>query len=142
MKVFSKEKYIEKEGKGSYKIAKSLMSKNNWVDVCDGKEVTDGRCEGYLIDNAWCIEKPTRSSNVRLILGKFNNTNKLDYWNVKDAEVNVGDYAIVPNKTDYEMVKVIAIVTTKPKYYYHLTKNEQIKDIVRIIPREEVKIIK
>lgn len=56
MKVFSKEKFIEEHGKGTYEFSKS------WVDKCDGKEVIDrkifleGRPTPYLIDDDWCIE--------------------------------------------------------------------------------------
>lgn len=46
-KIFSKEKFIEKEGENHYL----------WVDECDGKEVINGRIGCYLIVDEWCEVK-------------------------------------------------------------------------------------
>lgn len=70
MKVFSKEKFIELEGKDVYEASRKFLG-SCWADKCDGKEVTNfedlglagkvGKCEGeyfdYKIKEEWCVEK-------------------------------------------------------------------------------------
>lgn len=70
MKVFSKEKFIEVEGRKCYEEAKRIMGES-WIDKCDGKEVFNfkdvgfgikvGECKGdiinYRIEEKWCVEK-------------------------------------------------------------------------------------
>lgn len=48
---FSKDKYIEREGRADYECRKE------WVDICDGKEVIEGHVVGtpYLATKYWCI---------------------------------------------------------------------------------------
>lgn len=62
MKVFSKEKFIEKWGYDEY------LNCKGWVDLCDGKEVQDGYCRGFIIADEWCIEseeKKMRKSDLK-----------------------------------------------------------------------------
>lgn len=79
---------------------------------------------------------------VNLILGKHNSTGKIFYWlNEEFVGFNIGDYAIVENKNDYDLVKVIATITTNKKYVEFITncKYENIKKIVNIIDRLEIR---
>lgn len=52
MKVFSKKMYQQ--------ISASLACwpGAGWADECDGKPVVDGKCDGYMICDNWCIEVP------------------------------------------------------------------------------------
>ena len=54
MKVFSKEKYIEKEGKEQYDYFKRI------VDMCEGKTEEEMILIGYLAHADWMIEKGER----------------------------------------------------------------------------------
>lgn len=47
MRVFSKAKFIEKEGQEIYEKCKG------WVDMLDGKFVVGGEVEGYISDWDW-----------------------------------------------------------------------------------------
>lgn len=51
MKVFSKEKYFEVEGRAVYAIFKEtgISDKYIWQDVCDGKEVINGMVGNWSI---------------------------------------------------------------------------------------------
>lgn len=62
MKIFSKKKFFEVDGgKASYELLKKIGIPEQyiWVNICDGKEVVDGMCEGYTIADEWCVEKVT-----------------------------------------------------------------------------------
>ena len=50
---------------------------------------------------------------MKLILGKLNN-GAIFYWDISHLQLKpiVGDYAIVGNKNDYDLVKIIGIVET------------------------------
>ncbi len=50
MKVFSKEKY--KEVESTYR-----KTDDCWLDLCDGKEVVEGRIDGYMIKDSWLVDK-------------------------------------------------------------------------------------
>lgn len=64
MKVFSKEKYIAKEGREDYA---SSCRYSDWVNKCNGKQVEEhsgklccivNEHEAYYIHDGWCIEVP------------------------------------------------------------------------------------
>ena len=65
MKVFSKEKFIEKEGYNDYLVSRK------WVDECDGKPVRDDFCGVYVMDDTWCIEVHDAVEETAKILDKF-----------------------------------------------------------------------
>ena len=58
VKIFSKEKFIKVEGRKPYDVLgkMGIPEKYRWQTVCDGKEVIDGKCEGYFILDDWCVE--------------------------------------------------------------------------------------
>ena len=52
---------------------------------------------------------------MKLIIGKFNVSNKIAYWSIGEKytpDVAINDYAIVENKDDFDLVKIIGIVET------------------------------
>lgn len=64
MKVFSKEKFIEKEGMAVYAFS---CGHSDWVNKCNGKQVEEhggelfcivNKHEAYYIHDWWCIEVP------------------------------------------------------------------------------------
>ena len=71
MKVFSKEKYIEVEGREHYESGKIFG--RSWVDVCDGKEVEKTEDENickvkdacYIVRDIWCVEKEDKKEDKK-----------------------------------------------------------------------------
>ena len=51
----------------------------------------------------------------------------------------VGDYAIVENKNDYDLVKIIGIVETSEKYYKQLTHDCELKQSVCLLKRNMIR---
>ena len=73
---------------------------------------------------------------MRIIAGKLNSDNIVRYWKVGDEIFNVGDYAIVENKNDYDLVKIIGIVETNEKYASFFVNGYPVsKSVVSIIQR-------
>lgn len=73
---------------------------------------------------------------MRIIAGKLNSDNIVRYWKVGDEIFNVGDYAIVENKNDYDLVKIIGIVETNEKYASFFANGYSIsKNVISIISR-------
>lgn len=78
----------------------------------------------------------------KLIIGKINASNTIGYWNIGEGytpDVVVGDYAIVENKNDYDLVKIIGIVETKPEYERFLVPNGVSKSAIRYLARCQVR---
>ena len=65
MKVFSKEKYIEAEGRERYETFKILGG--SWVDECDGKEVEGEKIKGtpFRTYDKWCVEKEDKKEEEK-----------------------------------------------------------------------------
>lgn len=63
MKIFSRKRYIEVEGIDDYNIHKF------WVDLCNNREVIDGRIEIdrnlYFISDIWCIDKSNKPLSIK-----------------------------------------------------------------------------
>lgn len=79
-------------------------------------------------------------NTIKLIAGKLNNTNTTYYWLVdKDLDFEIGDYAIVENMNDYDLVKIIGIVKTDEKYLRLLTNKNINKKVVVIVDRAEIR---
>ena len=53
---------------------------------------------------------------MRLIAGKLNGYNFVRYWKVENETFNIGDYAIVENENDYDLVKITGVIETNEKY--------------------------
>lgn len=78
---------------------------------------------------------------MKLIVGKFNSSNEMYYWDIshfKDLP-NIGDYAIVENKNDYDLVKIIATVNTTEKYRKFLFNKQVSKKALWVIPRNSIR---
>lgn len=78
----------------------------------------------------------------KLIIGKINSANVINYWNVGDnytPDVVCGDYAIVENRNDYDLVKIVGIVETKPEYEKFLVQNGVSKKVIRYIARSQIR---
>lgn len=79
---------------------------------------------------------------MKVIIGKINSSNKIDYWNAVKGytpDVIAGDYAIVENKNDYDLVKIIGIVETNDKYAKFLAPNGISKSVIKYLARCQVR---
>lgn len=77
---------------------------------------------------------------MKLIIGKMNNCNVIYFWGISTLKnTKVGDYAIVENMSDYDLVKVIGLVETTEKYVKKITKCNEIKKVIKIIDRKEIR---
>ena len=57
------------------------------------------------------IKKEITEERVSLIAGVINATEKMLFWK-NEANIGIGDYAVVENMNGYDLVKVVGIVTT------------------------------
>lgn len=86
---------------------------------------------------------------MKLIIGKLNNANGLYYWKIEDnivAKFNldnaknfnnlVGNYAIVENMSDFDLVKIVGVVETIPEYEKVLNNKTINKKVVNVIGSE------
>lgn len=82
---------------------------------------------------------------MKLMIGKLNSENSVRYWiledeNEKDIDViGIGNYAIVENKNDYDLVKIVGIVETNEKYARFITGVNVNKKVVRLIVRDSIR---
>ena len=81
-----------------------------------------------------------------IIAGKHNGNGTVYFWRLSDEtigkdNVQVGDYAVVENKSDYDMVKVIGILSTEDKYvkFFGCPYGTVSKNVVMVIPRKYVR---
>ena len=73
---------------------------------------------------------------MKLIIGKFNVSNKIAYWSIGEKytpDVAINDYAIVENKDDFDLVKIIGIVETNEEHAKELSSYREIKEVVNYI---------
>lgn len=81
-----------------------------------------------------------KDDTVKLIAGKLNNTKCVYYWTVdKDFDYEIGDYAIVENMNDYDLVKIIGTVETNDKYLKLLTNVNVNKKVIEIVDRSDIR---
>ena len=78
---------------------------------------------------------------MKLILGKLNKDGIKNYWLANDIAPDVccGDYAIVENINDYDLVKIIGIVETDEKYCGFLTPFGVSKKVIKFIARGQIR---
>lgn len=82
---------------------------------------------------------------MKLIAGKLNAENIVRYWmlegeDVKDVDViGIGNYAIVENKNDYDLVKIVGIVETNEQYVKFLAGVNVNKKVIRLLARATVR---
>ena len=73
---------------------------------------------------------------MRLIAAKLNSDNIVRFWKVDNRNFNVGDYAIVENRNDYDLVKIVGIIETNEKYASFFVNGYPVsKSVVYIIQR-------
>lgn len=73
---------------------------------------------------------------MKLIIGKSNVSNKIAYWSIGEKytpDVAINDYAIVENKDDFDLVKIIGIVETNEEHAKELNSYREIKEVVDYI---------
>ena len=76
---------------------------------------------------------------MKLILGKLNKDQIINYWRCDGMYPNIGDYAIVENINDYDLVKIIGMVETDIKYEKFLTPNGVSKKVIKTISRDSIR---
>lgn len=89
---------------------------------------------------------------MKLIIGKLNNNNGLYYWKIEEDIINkfnldesknfnnlVGNYAIVENMNDFDLVKIVGVVESIPEYEKVLNNKTINKKVVNIIGNEMLK---
>ena len=77
-------------------------------------------------------------NKVKLIIGKLNGSNINNFWITELKDLNVGDYAIVENINDYDLVKIVGIVETKEEYLNILTHSKKNKKVVCVISKDNL----
>lgn len=91
------------------------------------------------------LEDSTKEENVEeevyLIAGVINATGKMLYWKNDIVALEVGDYAIVENMNNYDLVKVVGIVSTTKKEAskFSNTQYKNMKKTVFLIKKEELR---
>lgn len=77
----------------------------------------------------------------KLIIGKLNNCNLTYFWEKDENNeiFEIGDYAIVENVNDYDLVKIVGITFTKDEYMKFITNRNQNKKVIKIIKRNEIR---
>ena len=86
---------------------------------------------------------------MKLIIGKLNNNNGLYYWKIEEDAITkfnlekdkyfknlVGNYAIVENMSDFDLVKIVGVVETIPEYEKVLNSKTINKKVVNIVGSE------
>lgn len=77
---------------------------------------------------------------MKLISGKLNTNNKSNFWLAEDYinDNNIGDYAIVENLNNYDLVKITGILTTTENLQNQITGNKINKKVVMIIDKNKI----
>ena len=80
--------------------------------------------------------------NIKLIAGKINNCSTIYYWLIdEELDFEIGDYAIVENINDYDLIKIVGIVETQEKYLKHITNvnKNKMKKVAKVIQRCDIR---
>ena len=85
-------------------------------------------------------EVPKVKDTIKMIAGKLNNCNQTYYWEIDDEHYfQIGDYAIVENMNDYDLVKIVGVVETTEKYARFIVNAKVNKKVVDIVPRMDIR---
>lgn len=77
---------------------------------------------------------------IKYIAGRLNNCNATYFWNIDSyMDFEIGDYAIVENMNDYDLIKIIGIIETTEKYAKYISNHKINKKVVSIIDREDIR---
>jgi len=84
------------------------------------------------------LKSVDENDKVKMIAGKLNNCNQVYYWEIDDDRYfKIGDYAIVENLNDYDLVKIVGVIETTEKYVKFINKVN--KKVVGIVPRMDIR---
>lgn len=85
---------------------------------------------------------------MKLIIGKLNSSNTTYYWKIEEDVLTkfnlgedqyfknlIGNYAIVENLNDFDLVKIVGVIETNDKYAKFLTNKTINKKVMNIIGR-------
>lgn len=79
---------------------------------------------------------------MKVIAGKLNKDNIVNYWLCDLCILNkndIGNYAIVENRNDYDLVKIVGILETNEKYLKFVVGVNPSKKVVQIIGRNTIR---
>lgn len=82
---------------------------------------------------------------IKVILGKHAGKKDLLCWEVTPevpyqfVDAKSGNYAIVENRNDYAMVKVVCVAEIEEKYLHLLTGGKELKKVIRFVERNKVR---
>ena len=77
----------------------------------------------------------------KIIMGRINSSNTVGFWKAGDGctpDVIAGDYAIVENRNDYDLIKIIAVLETSEKYEKFIVPNGITKKAIYYIAKCQV----
>lgn len=103
------------------------------------------KTEDYKYQFVGTLEKTPENitkieSTIKLIAGRLNNCNSTYYWQIEEGlDCEIGDYAIVENMNDYDLVKIVGIVETTEKYVKFITNSKINKKVINIIERQDIR---
>lgn len=79
---------------------------------------------------------------MKVIAGKLNKDNIVNYWLCDVATLHdsdIGNYAIVENRNDYDLVKIVGILDTNEKYLKFIVGVNPSKKVIRIVERQTIR---
>lgn len=78
---------------------------------------------------------------MKLIAGKMNYCKQTYYWELPEFSTmpNVGDYAIVENLNDYDLIKIVGILETEEKYAKFITGVDVNKKVIKTLDRQYIR---
>lgn len=88
------------------------------------------------------MAKNDKNTEIILVAGKHNGTDKINYWKWEGFDWDVpkaGDYALVEALNDISSIKVVGSMKTLQKYAWHITGGHKLKSVIKKIPRYEVR---
>jgi rhamnose utilization protein RhaD (predicted bifunctional aldolase and dehydrogenase) len=86
------------------------------------------------------LDTNTDKNPVKLIAGRLNNCSTTYYWKLNShVNFNIGDYAIIENMSDYDLVKIVGVLETNEKYLKKIINQDIYKNVIKIIPRSDIR---
>lgn len=77
---------------------------------------------------------------IKYIAGRLNSCNTTYYWEIdEDEDFEIGDYAIVENMNDFDLIKIVGVVETVEKYTKFITNNRINKKVIQVIDRQDIR---
>ncbi len=83
------------------------------------------------------VESP---KTIKYVAGRLNSCNTTYYWNIdEDMKFEIGDYAIVENMNDYDLIKIVGVIETTEKYGKFIQNHKINKKVIEIIDRVDIR---